>query len=81
MHKSLVHREPAVIRTMKKWSGETEEGLTDCFDTTVWEELCDPYLEDSLTHRITNYINFLHGKQCTHQDFTVLPQQQSMDQT
>lgn len=33
---------------------------TLCFDTTVWDELCDPHVEDidNLTGCITNYINF-----------------------
>ncbi|XP_062863986.1 tyrosine-protein kinase receptor [Trichomycterus rosablanca] len=60
VYKPLVHREPAVTRTVKKWSKETEEALKDCFETTVWEELCDPNGEDidSLTHCITDYVNF-----------------------
>ncbi|KAI4881116.1 hypothetical protein NFI96_026359, partial [Prochilodus magdalenae] len=60
VYKPLVHREPAVTRTVKKWSKETEEALKDCFETTVWEELSDPNGEDidSLTHCITDYVNF-----------------------
>ncbi|KAI4883190.1 hypothetical protein NFI96_029396, partial [Prochilodus magdalenae] len=53
-------REPAVTRTVKKWSKETEEALKDCFESTVWEELSDPNGEDidSLTHCITDYVDF-----------------------
>ncbi|KAI4878441.1 hypothetical protein NFI96_034387, partial [Prochilodus magdalenae] len=60
VYKPLVHKEPAVTRTVKKWSKETEEALKDCFETTVWEELSDPNGEDidSLTHCITDYVNF-----------------------
>ncbi|XP_013890172.1 uncharacterized protein LOC106537333 [Austrofundulus limnaeus] len=60
VYKPLVHREPAVIRTVKKWSAETEEALKDCFSTTLWEEMCDSYGEDidGLTHFITDYVNF-----------------------
>ncbi|KAI4903434.1 hypothetical protein NFI96_017561, partial [Prochilodus magdalenae] len=60
VYKPLVHREPAVTCTVKKWSKETEEALKDCFQTTVWEELSDPNGEDidSLTHCITDYVNF-----------------------
>ncbi|KAI4875879.1 hypothetical protein NFI96_009456 [Prochilodus magdalenae] len=60
VYKPLVHREPAVTRTVKKWSKETEEALKDCFESTVWEELSDPNGEDidSLTNCITDYVNF-----------------------
>ena len=48
-----------VTPTVRGWSEETEEALRDCFETTVWEELCDPHGEDidSLTDCITDYIN------------------------
>ncbi len=60
VYKPLVHRQPAVSRTVKRWSDEADEALKDCFDTTVWEELCDSHGEDidSLTDCITDYINF-----------------------
>lgn len=60
VYKPLVHRQPAVTRTVRRWSEETEEALRDCFETTVWEEHCDPHGEDinSLTDCITDYINF-----------------------
>ncbi|KAI4903430.1 hypothetical protein NFI96_002603 [Prochilodus magdalenae] len=60
VYKPLVHREPAVTCTVKKWSKETEEALKDCFESTVWEELSDPNGKDidSLTHCITDYVNF-----------------------
>lgn len=34
--------------------------LTDCFDTTDWDVLCEPHGEDidGLTNCITDYINF-----------------------
>ncbi|KAI4880800.1 hypothetical protein NFI96_015512, partial [Prochilodus magdalenae] len=60
LYKPLVHGEPVVTHTVKKWTAETEEALKDCFNTTLWEELCDPYGEDinGLTHCITDYVNF-----------------------
>ncbi|CAM4731262.1 unnamed protein product [Leuciscus chuanchicus] len=52
--------QPASTRTVTTWSDETSEALKDCFETTVWEELCSPHGEDidSLTDCITDYINF-----------------------
>ena len=60
VYKPLVHREPTITRTVKKWTAESEEALKDCFSTTLWEEMCDPYAEDidGLTHFITDYVNF-----------------------
>ena len=60
VYKPLVHRQPVVTRTVKRWSEESVEALKDCFDTTVWEELSDSHGEDidSLTDCITDYINF-----------------------
>ncbi|XP_076828120.1 uncharacterized protein LOC143474522 [Brachyhypopomus gauderio] len=60
VYKPLVHREPAVTRTEKKWTTEADEALKDCFSTTLWEELCDPHGDDieGLTHCITDYVNF-----------------------
>ncbi|KAI4896395.1 hypothetical protein NFI96_003160 [Prochilodus magdalenae] len=59
LYKPLVHREPAITRTVKKWTAETEEALKDCFNTTLWEELCDLYGEDidGLTHCRIDYVN------------------------
>ncbi|KAI4873924.1 hypothetical protein NFI96_008574 [Prochilodus magdalenae] len=55
---STFTQEPAVTRTVKKWSKDTEEALKDCFESTVWEELSGPNGEDidSLTHCITDYV-------------------------
>ena len=49
-----------MTRTVKRWSEETEEALRDCFESTVWEELCDPHGEDidNLTDCLMDYINF-----------------------
>lgn len=41
VYKPLVCRQPAVSRTVRKWSDETNEALKDCFETTMWEELCN----------------------------------------
>lgn len=48
-----------VTCTVKKWTEEAEEALKDCFDSTVWEELCDSDWEDngSLTGCIMEYFN------------------------
>ncbi|KAI5095207.1 hypothetical protein C0J45_15282 [Silurus meridionalis] len=60
LYKPLVCRQPATSRTVTTWSDETDEALKDCFETTMWEELCNPHGEDidSLTDCITDYINF-----------------------
>ncbi|KAI3355093.1 hypothetical protein L3Q82_017866 [Scortum barcoo] len=53
-------QQPAVTRTVKKWSEEAEEALKDCFNTTLWDVFSDAHGEDidSLTHCLTDYINF-----------------------
>ncbi|TWW54691.1 hypothetical protein D4764_0239290, partial [Takifugu flavidus] len=53
VYKPLVQRQPAVTRTVKKWSEKAEEVLKHCFDTTLWD-----VFSDNLTHCITDYINF-----------------------
>lgn len=60
VYKPLVCRQPATSRTVTTWSDETDEALKDCFETTIWEELCNPHGDDidSLTDCITDYINF-----------------------
>ena len=60
MYKPLVNRQPVEICTVKAWTDESEEALRDCFDSTVWEELCVSHGEviDSLIGCITDYINF-----------------------
>ena len=57
---NLCCRQPAVTSTVKRWSGETVEALRDCFESTVWEELCEGHGEDidSLTTCITDNIHF-----------------------
>lgn len=44
----LVHKEQAGTHTVKGWSEETtpEEGVKDCFDSTMWEVHCDDHRED-----------------------------------
>ncbi|KAI5095921.1 hypothetical protein C0J45_14351 [Silurus meridionalis] len=60
VYKPLVCRQPATSRTVTTWSDETDEALKDCFETTMWEELCNPHGEDidTLADCITDYINF-----------------------
>ena len=45
---------------MKRWTTESEEALRDCFNTTVWTELCYQHGEDinATTDTITGYVNF-----------------------
>jgi len=76
VYKPLVHRQPAVTRTGKRWSDEAEEALKDWFESTLWEVFTAANKEDidGLTDCITDYINF-----CTHKDCTVLLKQQTMD--
>ncbi|KAI3375849.1 hypothetical protein L3Q82_004127 [Scortum barcoo] len=59
-HALVVVVQPAVTRTVKKWSEEAEEALKDCFNTTLWDVFSDAHGEDidSLTHCLTDYINF-----------------------
>ena len=60
VYKPLVNRQPVETCTVKAWTEESEEDLRDCFDSTVWEELCVSHGEDidSLTDCIMDYINF-----------------------
>ncbi|TWW62365.1 Polyhomeotic-like protein 2 [Takifugu flavidus] len=60
VYKPLVQRQPAVTRTVKKWSEEAVEALKDCFNTTLWDVFSDVHGEDidNLTNCITDYINF-----------------------
>ncbi|TWW68206.1 hypothetical protein D4764_19G0000040 [Takifugu flavidus] len=60
VYKPLVQRQPAVTRTVKKWSEEAKEGLKDCFNTTLRDVFSDAHGEDidNLTNCITDYINF-----------------------
>ncbi|KAI3374668.1 hypothetical protein L3Q82_021241 [Scortum barcoo] len=57
VYKTLVHRQPAVTCTVKKWSeeAEAEAALKDCFNTTLWDVFSDAHGEDidSLTHCLT----------------------------
>ena len=47
-------RQPADTCTVKAWAEESEEAPRDCFDSTVWDQLCVPHGED--TDRLTGYI-------------------------
>lgn len=68
VYKRLVHRQPVVSRTVKRWSEAADEALKDCFGMTVWEVFCGSYGEDidSLTDCITDYINFCVENTSTH---------------
>ncbi|KAI3374091.1 hypothetical protein L3Q82_022634 [Scortum barcoo] len=71
----------SVTRTVKKWSEEAEEALKDCFNTTLWDVFSDTHGEDidSLTHCLTDYINFCVEITISHQDCRELLQQQALD--
>ncbi|XP_060718894.1 uncharacterized protein LOC132840862 isoform X1 [Tachysurus vachellii] len=58
VYKPLVCRQPAASRTVRTWSDETTEALKDCFETTMWEELCNPHGEDidNLTDCVENTV-------------------------
>lgn len=58
-----VHREPPVTHTVQRWSKENEEVLKDCFETIVWDVICDDHEEDidSLITRVMDYIDFCVG--------------------
>ncbi|TWW55977.1 hypothetical protein D4764_09G0010270 [Takifugu flavidus] len=57
VYKPLVQRQPAVTRTVKKWSEEAEEALKDRFNTTLWDVFSDAHGED-IDNLTTDYINF-----------------------
>ncbi|KAI3374043.1 hypothetical protein L3Q82_022596 [Scortum barcoo] len=44
-NKVRVIGQPAVTRTVKKWSEEAEEALKDCFNTTLWDVFSDAHGE------------------------------------
>ncbi|KAI3375978.1 hypothetical protein L3Q82_016518 [Scortum barcoo] len=81
VYKTLVHRQPAVTRTVKKWSEEAEEALKDCFNTTLWDVFSDAHGEDidSLTHCLTDYINFCVENTVPTRTVLELLQQQALD--
>ncbi|CAL9696621.1 unnamed protein product [Knipowitschia caucasica] len=56
IYEPVVRRHPAVSRVVKLWNVDTEEALRDCFDTTLWNELCDPHGEDinAMTECVTD---------------------------
>ncbi len=55
-----------VLRTVKRWTNETEQVLQACFDLTNWTvfEAATTYL-DELTETVTLYISFCEGM-CIH---------------
>ncbi|KAI4896520.1 hypothetical protein NFI96_029536, partial [Prochilodus magdalenae] len=59
-YKPLVQRQPASIRSVRKWSPEAVESLQGCFEATQWDVLCDPHNQDidEVTSCVTDYINF-----------------------
>ncbi|KAI4893335.1 hypothetical protein NFI96_005520 [Prochilodus magdalenae] len=60
LYKPLVQRQPASIRSVRKWSPEAVESLQGCFEATQWDVLCDPHNQDidEVTSCVTDYINF-----------------------
>uniref|UniRef100_A0AAV2L3V6 Reverse transcriptase domain-containing protein n=1 Tax=Knipowitschia caucasica TaxID=637954 RepID=A0AAV2L3V6_KNICA len=55
----IVHREPATPRLVQRWTVECEDRLRDCFNCTLWDELCDHGDDiNAITECITDYINF-----------------------
>uniref|UniRef100_A0AAV2KDG8 Uncharacterized protein n=1 Tax=Knipowitschia caucasica TaxID=637954 RepID=A0AAV2KDG8_KNICA len=48
-----------VPRLVQRWTVECEDRLRDCFDCTLWDELCDHGDDiNAITECITDYINF-----------------------
>ncbi|KAJ0002714.1 hypothetical protein NQD34_007863 [Periophthalmus magnuspinnatus] len=80
VYQPIVHRQPVVSHVVKKWTAESEDSLRDCFDTTVWTELCDPHGEDinAMTDFITDYINFCF-ENIVPSDGAVFSEQQAVD--
>ena len=58
----MVHRQPVERRVVRRWTTESEVALRDCFNTTVWTELCDPHGED--INAIADTITLCHPKRC-----------------
>ncbi|XP_073674252.1 uncharacterized protein [Garra rufa] len=56
----VVKQQSPQVKEVKIWSEEASERLRDCFNITDWDVLCSPHGEDidSLTHCVTDYINF-----------------------
>uniref|UniRef100_A0A3B1JI52 Reverse transcriptase domain-containing protein n=1 Tax=Astyanax mexicanus TaxID=7994 RepID=A0A3B1JI52_ASTMX len=59
-YKPQVRRQPASTRSFRKWSPDAEAALRDCFESTEWSVLQEPYGEDieGITHCMTDYMNF-----------------------
>ena len=70
----MVHKQPPTKKYVWSWSEEASIALRDCFNTTDWDVLCEPYGDDigSLTASWTTLISEKH---CGHQEGTVFPQQ------
>ncbi|KAI3351282.1 hypothetical protein L3Q82_005618 [Scortum barcoo] len=79
--RSKGERQPAVTCTVKRWSEEAEEALKDCFNTTLWDVFSDTHGEDidSLTHCLTDYINFCVENTVPTRTVLELLQQQALD--
>ncbi|XP_073668918.1 uncharacterized protein [Paramisgurnus dabryanus] len=56
----IVRRQPTTIRSFRKWSPEAEATLRDCFESTDWNVLQEPYGDDieGVTNCTTDYVNF-----------------------
>ena len=56
----LVKRQPATMKTVRRWTDEAIDSLQGCFEITDWHALCEPHGDDidGLTECVTNYINF-----------------------
>ncbi|KAI4892824.1 hypothetical protein NFI96_004611 [Prochilodus magdalenae] len=59
-YKPRVRSQPITTRSFRKWSPGAEAALRDCFESTEWSVLQEPYGEDieGITHCMTDYMNF-----------------------
>ncbi|KAI4902682.1 hypothetical protein NFI96_031745, partial [Prochilodus magdalenae] len=59
-YKPRVRTQPVTTRSFRKWSPGAEAALRDCFESTEWSVLQEPYGEDieGITHCMTDYMNF-----------------------
>lgn len=57
------------------------ETLKDCFETTVWDVLCEDYSDDidNLTNCVTDYINFCVDSTTPTKTVKSVSQQQTVD--
>lgn len=57
----LVQRQPVHIKTVRRWIQKTAETLQDCFQSTDWAVLCEPYSVDTKSRQPEQYSAWITG--------------------